>query len=132
VGAIIDSGIFIASERGQLDIDQTLESAGTTAFAIAAITASELLVGVSYANEQKRAERFERVETILSRYRIVPFDEEVARIYAKLYVALKKAGRPIASHDLMVAATALHQNFSVITRDKRSFPHIPQLTVQLV
>lgn len=36
------------------------------------------------------------------------------------------------THDLMIAATALHEGLTVITRDKRSFPLIPNLQVTLV
>ncbi len=132
MGALIDSGIFIAAERRQLDLDHVLNSAGTTKFAISAITASELLMGVAAADENNRAARFDRVEAVLSRYRIVPFDSDVARIYARLSIALRKAGTPVAPHDLMIAATAIHENAMIITRDKRSFPRIPQVTVMLV
>ena len=44
---ILDTGVIIAFERGQLDIDAVL---GADDAAIASITAMELLVGVERAN----------------------------------------------------------------------------------
>jgi predicted nucleic acid-binding protein len=32
----------------------------------------------------------------------------------------------------MIAATAIQQSWTVLTRDQRSFPHVPGLAFQLV
>lgn len=46
MGAVIDSSVLIAAERGKLDLLRVLADHGDEPIAISAITASELLHGV--------------------------------------------------------------------------------------
>jgi predicted nucleic acid-binding protein len=40
--------------------------------------------------------------------------------------------RRTGKRDLMIGATAIARNFSLLTRDKRTFSRIPGLKVQLI
>jgi predicted nucleic acid-binding protein len=51
------------------------------------------------------------------------------RTYARLIAERATQGRPVAPHDLMIAATALTSGESVLTRDARSFPTVTGLQV---
>ena len=44
-------------------------------------------------------------------------DEEVARIYAEIVVDLRKAGTPLPTNDIWVAATAVRAGATVLTCD---------------
>ena len=44
-------------------------------------------------------------------------DEEVARIYAEIVVDLRKAGTPLPTNDIWVAATAVRAGATVLTYD---------------
>jgi len=130
VGAVIDSSVFIAAERGKLDLERVLRDHGDEPIAIAAITASELLHGVHRAGESTHRARPEAfVERILSELPLLPFDLVVARVHARLSAELAGKGSPIGAHDLLIAATALATGYDVATRDERSFPRVPGLTV---
>ena len=97
-------------------------------WALAAVTASELLHGVHRASttvQRRRREAF--VEQVLSHIETVPFDLVVARIHARLAAELYKT--PVGAHDLMIAATAVALGYRVATRDLRSFPKIRGLRV---
>ena len=59
MGALIDSSVLIAAERGSLDLETLWREYAEVDFAIAAITASELLHGVHRAKEQARRARSE-------------------------------------------------------------------------
>lgn len=74
------------------------------------------------------AERFAR--RWLAELPVIPFGLEVARVYAILGVRLARAGIPIGPHDLTVAATAVHLDYRVATRDRRSFHRIEGLSVE--
>ena len=132
MGALVDSSVFIAAERGQLDLDRFLERHGETGLALAAITASELLHGVHRLRRSRRALRAESfVETILARVPVVSFDIVCARTHARLGADLARRGVTVGAHDLLIGATALARGLSVITSDRRSFPKIPDLDVEL-
>lgn len=52
--------------------------------------------------------------------------EETANHYARLFVQLKRVGKPIPDNDLWIAALCLQHNLALISRDKH-FDRIPQL-----
>jgi hypothetical protein len=49
--------------------------------------------------------------------RVLPFDIAAAIAYADIFAARRRAGRPTATVDLMVAAIARSQDASVVTRN---------------
>lgn len=55
-------------------------------------------------------------------------DRETAEQYARLCWQLRRAGHPIPTHDLWIAALALQHDLTLITRD-RHFQAIPQLVL---
>jgi predicted nucleic acid-binding protein len=70
------------------------------------------------------------VEGVLASIPVVAFDVAIARVHAKLYADLRSRNVKILEHDLQIAATALALGQPAATRDERSFPRIPGLTVQ--
>ena len=130
MGAVIDSSVFIAAERGRLDLERVLRDYGDQPVAIAAVTASELLHGVHRAVEaSQRSQREAFVERLLADLPLIPFDLVIARVHARLSAELAMRGSPIGAHDLLIAATAVAVGYDVATRDERSFPRVPGLRV---
>jgi predicted nucleic acid-binding protein len=133
VAALVDASVLIAVERGDLRPDGLEGTHGETGLALAAITASELLHGVHRlraSGRKVRAEAF--VEAILDRLPVIPFDLACARAHSRLGAGLARRGVAIGAHDLLIGATALALGFAVLTRDRRSFPKIPDLTVEVL
>jgi len=131
VGILIDSSSLIAAERGELDLEAALEGDLDDELAIAAFSASELLHGLHRLKgglKQARAERF--VERLLATLPVVPFDLEVARVHARLGADLASRGVAVGPHDLIIASTAVAVDFTVATRDLRSFPKITGLDLK--
>ena len=131
MGALVDTSVLVAAERGTLDLDALLESHETESIAIAAITASELLHGVHrLKGGVRRAHAELLVERLIALLPVVPFDLEVARVHATLSAELRSKGTPVGAHDLLIAATAVYTGSYVATRDLRSFPRIRGLDVR--
>ena len=130
MGALIDSSVLVAAERGQLDLELVLKDYAETHFALSALTASELLHGVHRAkSETRRTSREAYVEALLSRFPVIAFDSVSARAHARLWAGLAAKGINIGAHDLLIAATAIARGLAVVTRDERSFPRIPGLSL---
>lgn len=130
MGALIDSSVLIAGERRQLDLETLLAEHADEDFAISAVSASELLHGVQRARtpaQRNRREAF--VEGLLTRLPVIPFDLLAARIHARLSAELATRKIVIGPHDLLIAATAMARGYDVATRDERSFPKIPNLSL---
>ena len=130
MATLIDTSVLIAAERGQLDLDAVIEADGDDDVAIASICAAELLHGphrLPNAAARMRAER--AVEALLEQFPILVFDMDIARVHARLAAELAARRIPVGAHDLMIAATALTADYRIATRDLRSFPDIPGLSV---
>ncbi len=127
---LIDTSVIIQLERRGGYLDDLNKVTLGEPFALASITASELLVGVSRASAPTRmADRSRFVEALLRQVPIIPFDLASARMHAKLTADLASMGQPIATHDLMIAATAVVYGYDVVTHNRRHFSRIPGLNV---
>jgi predicted nucleic acid-binding protein len=124
---LIDSSVFIEAERRGLGLDAIGALLPPEELInMAAVTVSELLVGVHLASPVAR--QFEReavIEEILARVPIFDFDLAAARVYAELWAGLRRAGSLIAPHDLMIGATALANGMEVLTQNARDFERFP-------
>jgi tRNA(fMet)-specific endonuclease VapC len=130
MGLILDTSVLIAAEKQQFDLRRLFEARADESFFIAAITAAELLHGVERAQPPARKKvRSCYVEAVLSEIEAIDFDLSVARRHAALWAALEKAGKVIGSYDLVIAATALHYGYVVVTLNLAEFKQVAGLQV---
>lgn len=130
MGIVVDSTILIAAERGKLDLDALLRGYVGERIVLASISASELLHGVHRARvTAQHGTRAASVERVLSTYPLIDFDLDIARVHADVGAVLASRGIAVGAHDLIIAATALFLGYQVATRDEKSFPRIPGLTI---
>jgi tRNA(fMet)-specific endonuclease VapC len=125
---IVDTGVLVALERGRVSTDALPDDADV---AIAAITASELLVGVELADECRRRTRATTVDAILDAFEILAFDLKIARHHAALLAHTRRTGRPRGAHDLQIAATAAATGRTILTTDRRAFDGLPGIRHRL-
>ena len=89
------------------------------------ITQAEVLYGIESLPPGKRRVRLsDAIEKIFAegfQGRILPFDEEAARAFAKIVVARHAVGRPISQFDAMIAAIARSRHAALATRNTADF-----------
>jgi tRNA(fMet)-specific endonuclease VapC len=120
---ILDTGVLVRLEReATIPADVVPDDAD---IAIAAVTASELLVGVELADGARRETRAATVRAILETFEILPFDLDVARHHATLLAHARRTGRPRGAHDLQIAATARATGRLLVTTDHAAFDDLP-------
>jgi predicted nucleic acid-binding protein len=130
MGVILDTTVFIAAERGRFDMSGFLESLGETGVALAAVTAGELLFGFERATDPGiRARRGAFIEAILEAVPTAPFGLAEARRHAALWAELAGRGELIGPYDMLVAATALANDFSLATLNRGEFERAPGLSL---
>jgi predicted nucleic acid-binding protein len=90
-----------------------------------AVCQAEILAGIEILPDGRRRRSLEAAARAIFAEdfdgRILPFDQTAAGLYAELFAARKRAGRPTATADLMIAAVARANGASVVTRDTRDF-----------
>lgn len=130
--SLIDSSVLIEIERGRIDLEALLVRAGDGA-AISVVTAAEVLHGVDrLSTSRRKAQASTRFEALLARVAVIPFDLVCARTYAQVGADLASRGITVGIHDLMIGVTALTRGMRIITRDRRSFPRVRGLEVELL
>ena len=91
----------------------------------AAVCQAEILSGLAIMpSGRRRADLEEAARAMFAEDfdgRILPFDTEAAAVYAELFAARRKVGRPSGTVDLMLAAIARVRRASVITRNAADF-----------
>ena len=91
------------------------------------ITQAELLYGVELLPAGKRRTRLsaalEKVLAAEFHGRILPFDEDAARLFPKIVAGRDAWGRPISQFDAMIAAIARSHRAELATRNTGDFEH---------
>lgn len=125
---ILDSTVLIDAERTGRSLDRLI--ADEDDVAIAAITAAELLVGVELADAAHKRKRSAFVRSVLETVPLEDYDIQVARVHASLLAYVRRSGRPRGAHDLIVAATAVARDRTVVSADVGAFSDLPGLAVR--
>ena len=126
---MIDTDVWVLAEKSaqSLDLGRWAQYGGAY---MSAITASELLVGVERANTaQRRAQRGAFVESLLSSVPVLEFSMPVVRTHARMVAALSK-NVTAGAHDALIAATALHHGYALLTRNVADFKIFAGLKVE--
>lgn len=93
--------------------------------AVSIISYGELFEGaVGAPNPAAELARFRR---FLARLALLPLDDAVMERFAYLRAELRRRGQLIPDLDLLIAATALHHDLTLLTRNVRHFNRIPEL-----
>jgi toxin FitB len=91
----------------------------------ASVCQAEILAGIAVLPEGRRRAGLEEAARAMFRDdfagRVLPFDTRAAVTYADLFAARRRAGRPAAMADLIIAAIARARGASVVTRDTGGF-----------
>ena len=93
--------------------------------AISSITVAELQYGVE--KSAARDKNALALEAFLLPLEIAPFDTESAQAYGKIRAELERQGTPIGSMDMLIAAQAIAQGFTLITHNLKEIARIPGL-----
>lgn len=69
------------------------------------------------------------LDLLLGGLHVLPLDEATALRFADVAAALRNAGTPKPTPDLLIAATALHHDLTMVTANLRDFEPVPGLPV---
>jgi predicted nucleic acid-binding protein len=92
--------------------------------AIASVTLAELAAGPHATdNSDERARRQDRLQWATATWDPLPFDDEGARVYGRMFAAARAAGQSSRSRfaDLLIASTAVANNLPLYTRNPDDF-----------
>jgi tRNA(fMet)-specific endonuclease VapC len=95
---------------------------------ISSVTRAELLYGAR--RSARVAQNLQLLSAFFAPLFSLPFDDACAEHYGALRASLSAAGRPIGPNDLLIAATALAHNLTLVTHNLREFSRVTGLKIE--
>ena len=124
---IIDSDICSAYLRGDGRVQGRFLQYSGGLYA-SAVTLAELYTWVYKVPQPSR--RMEVMLTMLGEVQVVPVDEIIAEKFGQVRAGMLGRGTVVATSDLLIAVTALHLDYTVVTHNTKHFSMVPGLRLQ--
>jgi tRNA(fMet)-specific endonuclease VapC len=125
---VLDTNTCIAALRDDAAVLSRLLRVPPDRVAVSAMTVAELWFGALKSDHPARGRA--TADAFLAPFRRLAFDEAAAEHYATARRHLESRGTPIGERDLVIAATALAHDLTVITNNTREFRRVPGLRVE--
>ena len=125
---ILDTNTLIYFFKGVGEVSRHLLSTPPVEIGLPTIVLFELEVGIgkSKSPEKRRAQLHEFASMIM----VFPFGREEASSAALIRIRLEAKGFPIGPYDVLIAATAMANNATLITHNKKEFERIEGLNIE--
>lgn len=122
---LVDSDWLIDAATGRARAQQTLARLSDEELAVSIVAVAEVYEGAFATPDPQHA--LAGLREFLGDFIIVPLTDPIVEHFARLRAALRQQGQLIPDMDLLIAATALEQDLTLITRNVRHFVRIPEL-----
>ena len=111
---ILDTNGLSALAEGELRLEPILRKA--TQIAVPVVVLGEYRYGIQQSRERQRYEHW--LVEYLPKFRVLNVDEQTTTSYAAVRGELKRAGTPIPSNDVWIAALCRQYSLPVLSRDR--------------
>ena len=95
---------------------------------LSSVTVAELFYGAEKSHAKKK--NWAVVESFVSTFDIIPFDQNSCKKYARIRAYLERSGNPIGPMDLLIASISLANNFILVTNNTKEFSRIESLKLE--
>ena len=124
---LLDTDICSAYLRGDRTVfNRFLQHTG--GLHVSAVSLAELYSWAHRAAAPPR--RLESLQSMLDDVKVLDVTADVARTFGRMRAALLDQGRPLPTPDLIIAATALLHDLTLVTHNIQHFRPVPGLRVQ--
>jgi len=124
---LLDTYAYSAVARGNRELQQAIEQAEE--ICLSPIVIGELRAGFLHGSRVKENERGLRKFLALPGVSLLVVAENTAARYAEIVAFLRKAGTPIPTNDIWIAASALEHGLRLLTTDAH-FRRIPFVAIE--
>ena len=110
-----------------MNVRDILLRIGTKNCYISEITVAELYFGLAKAEDKKR--KLEDIREVQKLFRVIPAYSSFKE-YSEIRHSLEHSGQRIDQFDLLIAATALHQQMTLVTSNLKHFERIQGIEIE--
>lgn len=124
---LVDTDVVVSYLNGRPDAIALLRRLLPDGLALSAISYGELYEGIVYGRDPERQRTgFRR---FLHAVRVLNVNQRVARHFGHVRGALRQQGYLLPAPDLLIGATALAYDLTLVTHNLRHFQRIPGLRI---
>ncbi len=125
---LIDSDILIFLLRGNRTVAESFEAHAADPKALSVISYGELLYGAM--KSARPVENAAKVRRIGELFPVIDVSPAVMETFGSLKADLEKQGKRVDDFDLIIASTAVHLSYRLVTNNVRHFRDVPGLAVE--
>jgi len=124
---LLDTNICIYLLKGLFGLVAKIEVVGIDNCFLSEITIAELKYGAENSDFPKK--NLEKIEKLQEMFIVIPIFNSLD-IYAKEKSRLKKAGKILDDFDLLIGATAIFNNLTLVTRNVSDFERLEEIEME--
>lgn len=125
---LVDTDWAIHWVNGHPEITQRVNELGPTNLGLSVISLAELYEGVFGSRDPARSEQ--GLQAFLRGVILVEIDPETCRLFGHERGRLRSTGKMVADFDLLIGATALRHDLTLLTNNRRHFEVIEGLRLE--
>ena len=122
---LLDTDTLIYSLKGHPSVVRNLEARQMDPLRISVISLMELYDG-AYKSERPTA-NLAKVRRIEDAFEVLPVDFSIAETFGMVKANLESLGTPLDDFDLIIAASALASNLTLVTNNEKHFIRVDGL-----
>lgn len=125
---LVDTDWTIHYLNGRQDIVERLEVLKHEGLGMSIVSLAELYEGIYYSRNPDQNEQ--GLRNFLRGVDMIGLDEEISKTFGRERARLRTAGMMIGDFDLLIAATALQYDLTLLTNNRRHFERIQGLSIE--
>ena len=122
---LLDTNICIYFLKQHPEITTRIGQCRSDRIAISIITLAELQFGAY--NSRQIENNIKRIEFFIERTQLLYLTPKTTEIYAGIKASLRKSGNIIDDFDILIGATAIENNLTLVTDNERHFSRIGKI-----
>jgi tRNA(fMet)-specific endonuclease VapC len=111
-------------------VTRRLQELRKEGLALSIISVAELWEGVYYSTDPVRSQAM--LKEFLAGIVVLGIDEEICKRFGELRGSLRRGGKLVGDFDLLIAASALRHNLTLVTNNRRHFETIEELRIESI
>lgn len=125
---LVDSDWVVDYLAGKQQAISLLSSVWQDGFAISLITLGEIYEGIYYGRDPQESEAV--FHQFLHSANVLSLNRSIMQRFARIRGDLRRRGQLIGDPDILIAATALYYDLTLLTRNQKHFQRISFLKAQ--
>lgn len=124
---LLDTCVCISMFRNEGHVREKLLNVGLDNCYISEITIAELYFGVAKAENKKR--KLEDIKRVQQMFKVIPAYSSFKE-YGEIRHSLEHTGLRVDQFDLLIGATAIHHQMTLVTSNLKHFERMPGIEIE--